>query len=372
MNPGLVVKLRPTGPWRVGPDSGARNRVDAVYHSDSLYGALCSAMARLGLLEDWLDATARGEEGPAVAFSSCFPFVDDIRFVAPPRSIWPPTSPALLSARVRWKSARFIPLTVVEGLLAGRPPDENQWNVDAPSECLVPASVALSGVPSGPGGPFRTNVRWSAAIDRLSGASERYSTACLEYRAGAGLWSVASFDGDAAREKWAEPVKAAFRWLADAGFGGEKSRGWGRSDAPEFIEGSLPGIILNQPSAPENGDASGAEQVSESPAAAEPPLEAPAASNGNHERPYWLLSLFTPAAADTVDWSRGNYTLVARAGRVQGSGELKRNLQMVAEGSVLYAREAPRGAAPDVAPEGFAYPAFRAGFAVSIPLPEAV
>ena len=23
--PGMVVKLRPTGPWRVGPDSGARD-----------------------------------------------------------------------------------------------------------------------------------------------------------------------------------------------------------------------------------------------------------------------------------------------------------------------------------------------------------
>jgi hypothetical protein len=59
MNPGLVVKLRPTGPWRIGSDSGARNRVDAIYHSDSLYAAVASAMARLGMLQDWLDATAR-------------------------------------------------------------------------------------------------------------------------------------------------------------------------------------------------------------------------------------------------------------------------------------------------------------------------
>ena len=28
------------------------------------------------------------------------------------------------------------------------------------------------------------------------------------------------------------------------------------------------------------------------------------------------------------------------------------------------------GAAPDVAPEGFAHPVFRAGFALAIPLPE--
>ena len=49
MNPGLVVKLRPAGPWRIGPDSGARNRVDVIYHSDSLYSAVTSAMSRLGV-----------------------------------------------------------------------------------------------------------------------------------------------------------------------------------------------------------------------------------------------------------------------------------------------------------------------------------
>jgi hypothetical protein len=44
---------------------------------------------------------------------------------------------------------------------------------------------------------------------------------------------------------------------------------------------------------------------------------------------------------------------------------------MVAEGSVLYASGILRGAASDVAPDGFAHPVFRAGFAVAIPLPEA-
>ena len=67
MNPGLVVKLRPSGPWRIGPDSGARNRVDVIYHSDSLYSAVTAAMARLGWLEEWLDATAR-TGAPAVSF----------------------------------------------------------------------------------------------------------------------------------------------------------------------------------------------------------------------------------------------------------------------------------------------------------------
>jgi hypothetical protein len=55
----LIVKLRPAGPWRSGPDSGARNRVDPIYHSDSLYAAVTAAMSTLGMRDEWLDATAR-------------------------------------------------------------------------------------------------------------------------------------------------------------------------------------------------------------------------------------------------------------------------------------------------------------------------
>jgi CRISPR type III-A-associated RAMP protein Csm4 len=451
MNPGLAVKLRPTGPWRIGPDSGARNRVDSIYHSDSLYSAVTAAMARMGSLEDWLDATARGSE-PAVCFGSCFPFVDDIGFVVPPRTVWPPASPAAMSARVRWRSARFVPLEVVQAMLAGRPLDDNQWSVDGPSECLVPA---------GSSGPFRTSLRWSAAVDRLTGATERHSTACIEFRAGCGLWTIVSFRNVPAYARWAEPVKAAFRLLADSGFGGERSRGWGRAEAPEFTEGDLPEMILPAARQPEQPvSVADLEPATEAAVPAEPqaPAESPEQSVAPAEsepvgeaswpvfpkalppaeskdvppvsevdmaattaaetaaleasssiavlemeeeaevaevptepepvpaplaeeiiavqpgpRAHWLLSLFTPGEGDSVDWRRGNYSVLPRGGRVEsaaGSGELKKQIQMVAEGSVLYAEAAPRGSAANVAPDGFAHPVYRAGFALAIPLPE--
>ncbi len=441
MNPGLVIKLRPTGPWRIGPDSGARNRVDAIYHSDSLYSAVTSAMARIGALEEWLDATARSQS-PEVCFSSCFPFLDEIGFVVPPRSVWPPTAPALMAARVRWKSARFVPLGIVQAVLAGHTLDESHWTIDGASECLLPA---------GRPGPFRTDVRWSAAVDRLTGASERHFTACVEFRPGAGLWTIVAFRDEAARARWSDRVKTVFRWLADSGFGGERSRGWGRAEAPEFIEGMLPEMILGpatqgpgagepgvtasgpdvlpvppyeEPSepappreepgepAPEPGPpapepepgmaqsqmraaedvsaysggapASGAQTAPEEPRTAEPPAPgpwppspsaaqppAPGAGPPGAAAPHWLLSLFSPAATDSIDWARGNYVVVTRGGRVEspaGSGELKKLVQMIEEGSVVYAARPPRGAAPDVAPEGFAHPVFRAGFALAIPL----
>jgi len=453
MNPGLVVKLRPTGPWRIGPGSGARNRVEATYHSDSLYSAVTGAMVRLGWLEEWLDATARrGGAGPAVCFSSCFPFLDEIAFVMPPRTVWPPASPAAMSSRVRWRSARFVPLQVVQEVLAGQLPDENRWSIDGPSECLVPA---------GRPGPFRTAVRWSAAVDRLTGNSERHSTGCIEFRPGCGLWTVVSFQDDEAQAQWGGRVRAAFRLLADSGFGGERSRGWGRSEEPEFQEGVLPQMILPPPApaetltAPEvqpepepgappeelierallqleggipeppadasaipetdprtgqppgeepppgeppTGIAGGSpaqearvaitssvglmemeeealevaeEAVPSTPAPAPEPEQAPVVEAG--PKAHWLLSLYTPAQDDAVDWRRGNYAVTTRGGRVEspaGSGELKKPIQMVVEGSVLHAEFALRGSAADVAPAGFAHPVYRAGFALAIPLPE--
>jgi CRISPR type III-A-associated RAMP protein Csm4 len=535
MHPGLVVKLRPSGPWRIGPDSGARNRVDVVYHSDSLYSAVTWAMARLGSIEEWLDATGRTPE-PAVCFSSCFPFQDGIAYVVPPRTVWPPASQAM-SARVRWKSARFVPMKVVQAILAGRKLDETQWTIDGPSECLAPA---------GSPGPFRTAVRWNAAVDRLTGVTERHATACLEFRPGCGLWTVASFAGEAARDRWQEPIKAAFRLLADTGFGGERSRGWGRSETPEFVEGTLPEMILpairetakpapaevaeasvqapaeiaplvvdltdggaggsacqtdpvvpdsvstpEQPAAPElefpapdsgiqeetagqadppappepavapslpalapeqpaldpgiqeetagqadppappepavasalptpapeqpapdpgiqeetagQADPPAPPEPAVAPSLPAPAPEQPAPDPGNQEEtagqaeppappepaaapeqlvpapgfenavPHWLLSLFTPAPADAVDWKRGDYVVLSRGGRVEspaGSGELKKQIHMVAEGSVLFAVSAPRGLATDVAPDGFAHPVYRAGFAVAVPLPK--
>jgi CRISPR type III-A-associated RAMP protein Csm4 len=329
MNPGLLIKLRPTGPWRPGPDSGARDEVDALYHSDTLYAAVCSAMSGLGSLEEWLEATARNPRGASVQFSSMFPFVDDIGLIVPPRTVWPPDA---VSGKVRWKGARFVPLSLVAALFSGAPPEEEGWKIDGPSHCLLPLDR---------GGVFRTVVRSSAAVDRLNGAIDPHTTACLEFLPGAGLWTVVSFDGEEARARWADRVRAAFRLLADSGFGGRRSQGWGRAGEPEFVEGMLPEMIL-------------------------------AFDGAVNLDSWWLLSLFSPAAVDAVDWGGGNYAIVHRGGRVESAGLAKKVLPMVAEGSVVVSASAPLGAAPDVAPDGFAHPVYRSGFALAIPVPTQV
>ncbi len=329
--PAVLIRLRPTGPWRVGPDSGDRDRVDRVYHSDALYSAVCAAMARLGALEEWLDATARSPQ-PAVRFSSCFPFHQDTVYVVPPRHIWPPVA----SSKVRWKGARFVPLKVVETLLAGKPLSEDAWVVDGESECLMPSSAP-------PGSTlFRASVRSSAAMDRAGEGVAPHSVACVEFAAGCGVWFVAAFADDAAQEVWGERVRAAIRLLADSGFGGERSRGWGRAEMPAFTDGALPDLLMRGSGEPQG------------------------------ETAYWMLSLFHASEADGVDWERGNYALATRSGRIEsaaGWGEQKKSTRMVAEGSVVVATAEPQGSASDVAPEGFPHPVYRAGFALSLRVP---
>jgi len=333
MNPGFIARLRPAGPWRIGPASGARNVVDHIYHSDSLYSAITSAILELDSLDEWLAATAGAEVEPAVRLSSCFPFQRDVLFVPPPRSLWPPTG----SGKVRWQGARFIPVSLIARLTLDQHMDEDRWVIDGATGCLLASDRAQ-------GGPFRMSVRTAAAVDRLTGQAATHSTACLEFSADSGLWCAVSFADDAARDRWAAPVKGALHLLADSGFGGERSRGWGRAEAPEITDGALPALIFEQ-----------------------------AAQAEGEERAWWLLSLFAPSEHDQVDWTRGNYSVMPRGGRVEspaGWGVPKRISRVVSEGSVVVAPAVPRGSAVNVAPEGFAHPVYRYGFplAISIPL----
>ena len=325
--PSSIVRFRPAGPWRFGPDSGARDRVDPIYHSDSLFAAVTSAMLRLGMLQDWLDVTVRRQDGePEVRFSSLFPFQRDTLFVTPPCSLWPPPP----STKIRFKSARFVPVSVVQSLVSEQSIDENRWIIDGESQCMIPSGE----------GPFRIGLRAGVAVDRVTGAAgDPHATACLEFGREAGLWTMVVFSSDEAEDRWKPRVRSALRLLADSGFGGERSRGWGRSADPQW-NGSRD--LLRWSATP----------------------DAPAA--------YWLLSVYAPAASDGVDWKSGNYGAITRTGRAESNGNwgaLKQPTLMIGEGSVLVAPRAPKGEARDVAPQGFPHPVYRAGFAVTIPIP---
>ena len=327
MASGFIVRLRPAGPWRLGPSSGARDRVDRVLHSDTLYSALTIAAERIGILAEWLAATAEATT-PDVRVGSAFPFVGRTLLAPAPKHVWPPLSGP--STRTRWKAARFVPLQVVPRLLAYESLKEDRWAVDPVSEAVLPVEKFGEITP-----PFRVAMRRTAAVDRLTGVSgEPASTACLEFGENSGFWCAVF-----CAPEWRARTQSLFRLVADAGIGGQRSLGWGRSAAPEFED--LPVVLAAEPSEPAE----------------------------HHEIGYWTLSLFAPAPPDRIDWSRGAYNLVRRSGRIEASGTLKIESAMVEEGAVLMAESLPNGLARNIAPEGAAHPVYRAGFAVVVPVP---
>jgi CRISPR type III-A-associated RAMP protein Csm4 len=340
----VLVRLRPRGPWRYGPGDGSRDRVDTLYRSDRLYSAVTLAMAQLGHLSEWLDITAKASDS-AVVFSSLFPYQGETLFVTPPATLWPPPanlvstpSPVFL-AKLRWTAARFVPVNLVESILSGQNILADQWLPDAESGCLLRRDRPSSS-------PFRTVVRTTAAVDRVTRSAVHVdSTACVEFEPGSGLWAVAKFASPEAESAWSERVKAAFRLLADSGFGGRRKSGWGQAEAPQFQEGNWPSVLM--------------------------PKLGRLANNGTETEPslYWLLSLYAPGSQDAIDWRSGEYKITTRGGRVESSAE-KKLLRMVSEGSVLAAQSEPAGAAVDVAPDGFAHPVYRFGFALTVKLPK--
>ncbi len=309
----IEVRLRPTGPWRTGY-RGDRERVDVVYHSDTLFSAVTHAMRALGWMEEWLAATVGATGEPAVRLGSLFPFVGKTRLIAPPQSVWPPSG----RGQLHLSGAKLVPLEVLRQGIQ----DEARWEVDGECQCLLPANGTA---------PFRIVVRESAAVDRLTGVAEGHKTACLEFAPNSGFWGVFS----AADKVWESRVKSALRLLADSGFGGERSRGWGRSAEPQFNDASH---------------------------------LFPAASEDTAA--WWLLSLYSPDASDAVDWTKSQSSVTVRGGWTDSSAGvgLKKQVRLVEEGSVL-AAPGLRGRAVDVAPEGFAHPVYRAGFALAVPVP---
>ena len=113
----------------------------------------------------------------------------------------------------------------------------DQWMPDPESGCLLRRDRPQSS-------PYRVVTRTQAAVDRLGSGAEPHSLACVEFEPTAGLWCVVAFGSEDASARWKEAVKSAFRLLADTGFGGRRSSGWGQTEPPQFEEGRWPSLLL--------------------------------------------------------------------------------------------------------------------------------
>ena len=156
MPAGLLIRLRPAGPWRIGPDSGDRDRVDRIYHSDSLYSAVSSrhgSPGHAGRMAGCHGACRRAGRAIQLVLSR----TRAIRCWWCRRAI---CGRRRRRPRFAGKARDSFRWAWWNRWLRARRLSEDGWTIDGPSECLLPFST-----PPSPG-PFRVSVRSSAAVDR--------------------------------------------------------------------------------------------------------------------------------------------------------------------------------------------------------------
>ncbi len=198
--------------------------------SNTLFGALCSAMSDLGISVDSLIASY-DSGSPAFLLSSAFPFGTDgsgkrVCFV--PRPILPPVrlSEKEFDFGKVLKKIEWIEASVFGDIASGKV----QFS-DLPSllgcgkytterHALFPKSVGFSGMPF-------FSARTHNAIDRMTNESTAYyETEGVAYPAGSGVYCLV----DAGSAEVERDVRAAFLLLSDRGLGKRVSRGFGAFD----------------------------------------------------------------------------------------------------------------------------------------------
>ncbi len=352
MAPVYVYRLVPRGPFHFGERGVGIEETADIFHSDSLFSALCATVR-----EGWGEATLAGllaafrdAAEPPFRLSSCFPYAGDVLFFPRPMLSPGPLDP---EAAKRLKQTRFVSRALLAHWLAGEAltaeldaanflPESQAWLSRAERERLSPLLP-----PAGAEGVARA-LWWKGevprvTVDRCSAASAVYRCGRLVFRADCGLYFLVEWRDTTYRDL----VEEALAVLGDAGLGGRRSAGYG-----QFTQ--QPAQELDWPVPPAREAAAAADAL-------------------------LTLALYWPTrdelTAGVLD-EPARFDLIARYGWLaspDGPMLRRREVRMIAEGSLLAPRAAVRGALAEVTPAGFtAHPVYRYGlaFPVSVRLAE--
>ena len=198
-------------------------------HSDTIFGAICSAVSEL-----YDDKTLRTivelEEKPPFILSSAFPFVyrdgKRIHFFPKPLEEQKKTDSAGIDVVKKWKKVKYIEQTIFESWRSGEINEDKilkEFN-----QYIVRKGLFYDKSLEIPEGAFRINELNSPrnTINRITQASDNLFYSTGYYYKNAGLFFLVRFFD----QRYKEIVEGAMRFLRDRGFGGDVSAGRGQFD----------------------------------------------------------------------------------------------------------------------------------------------
>jgi len=182
-----IFKLYFKTPLRIGEAGIGLERTGEILHSDTLFGAMANALARLNEdIEEFISRVSNGE----LKFSSCFPFEDRKYYLPAPQ----------LPVEKKWN---FLSLEDFEKVISG----EIQVKGDEADQIIKKFEVP------------------KVVLDRVTSNSGIYYMTAVKFGDNSGLYFMA--DGDYGL------IKKALKFLQDEGIGGKRTWGLGKFEIKE-------------------------------------------------------------------------------------------------------------------------------------------
>lgn len=184
--------------------------------ADQLFSAVCHGIYSLygkKELEEML-------EGPLpFTISSAFPYAGETLFFP-----WPIGLPN--PYRERFKTPQYLDMNAFVHVISGRTLPESK------NACLLQEETLLTTNKKLPSWLWKSRKKPQVALDRPSLSSNIYHVREVEFHPKAGLFCLVRIPNR--NDSWRTRLENIFRFLADAGIGGERSSGHGQFQPPRL------------------------------------------------------------------------------------------------------------------------------------------
>jgi CRISPR-associated protein Csm4 len=222
--------LLPRSPMHFGERGVGLEETSIVCHADTLFGALCMALAEnegTSRLEAMLELFRTWQ--PPFLLSSLYPFALGVRFLPRPMLGWPGKPPGeeagAAGSSKQLKKLRLVSWELFRWWTAGGVPPvpevvpaqgEQVWLTKDECRRLPPTAAGISW--------WKVEEAPRVSLDRVTLRSNVYHSGALRFAPGCGLHCLVWWRD----ETWRPSVERALRALGDAGIGGERSGGYGQ------------------------------------------------------------------------------------------------------------------------------------------------
>lgn len=244
------IQLTTTQPFHFGQRGVGLNETTVTLPADTLFSALCMALATLygptGLTR-FLGRfpTATNPIIPPLRLSSLMPYWGAVDLLPMPK-LQPRLTTLPLEKRKLFKRIAWVSSTVFRHLAAGEDLitipgllDQNYLPYTVQGGQVWVSKAEQTNMGGEVATLWQTDIRPRVTVDRVTGASAAFSSGGLYLNEGVGLYALLRWE-TAVDESLLAEVKAGFRTLGEQGIGGERAYGYGHFTTA-FAAIDLPG-----------------------------------------------------------------------------------------------------------------------------------